>query len=78
VLRQRSAYGALVFAAFSVFWTSVAFLLSRPPFGYNEAVIGLFGLVGAAGWTGVCPLGAAYATAAFALWLTERRRPHSF
>ena len=49
LLRLRSAYGALVFAAFSVFWTSVAFLLARPPYGYSEVVIGLFGLVGVAG-----------------------------
>jgi len=49
VLRRRAVYGALAFAAFSVFWTSVAFLLSRPPFGYSQAIIGLFGLVGVAG-----------------------------
>lgn len=49
VLRLRALYGALGFGAFSVFWTSLAFLLSRPPYGYSEAVIGLFGLVGAVG-----------------------------
>lgn len=49
VLRLRSAYGALGFAAFSVLWTSIAFLLARPPFHYGEAQIGLFGLAGAAG-----------------------------
>ena len=49
VLRRRSVYGALTFAAFSVFWTSMAFLLSRPPYGYGQAIIGLFGLLGAAG-----------------------------
>jgi len=49
VLRRRSIYGALTFAAFNVFWTSAAFLLSRPPYGYNQAIIGLFGLLGAAG-----------------------------
>lgn len=51
VLRRRAAYGALTFAAFSVLWTSIAFLLSRPPYGFGEAVIGLFGLVGVAGAT---------------------------
>jgi predicted MFS family arabinose efflux permease len=50
-LRRRSIYGALTFAAFSTFWTSAAFLLSRPPYSYGEAVIGLFGLLGAAGAT---------------------------
>jgi predicted MFS family arabinose efflux permease len=49
VLRRRAAYGALGFAAFSVFWTTAAFLLSRSPYDYSQTVIGLFGLVGAAG-----------------------------
>jgi predicted MFS family arabinose efflux permease len=49
VLRQRMALGALGFACFSVLWTSIAFLLSAPPYGYDEAIIGLFGLAGAAG-----------------------------
>jgi predicted MFS family arabinose efflux permease len=49
VLRKRAVYGALGFAAFSVFWTTAAFMLSRPPYHYSESVIGLFGLVGAAG-----------------------------
>jgi predicted MFS family arabinose efflux permease len=49
VLRRRSLYGLLGFAAFSVFWTSLAFLLAAPPYNYGEAVAGLFGLVGAVG-----------------------------
>lgn len=49
LLRRRAAYGALCFAAFSVLWTTVAFLLARPPYGFGEAAIGLFGLVGVAG-----------------------------
>lgn len=49
LLRRRAVYGAMVFAAFSVFWTVAAFLLSRPPYNYNQAVIGLFGLAGVAG-----------------------------
>jgi len=49
VLRLRAVYGALSFAAFSVLWTTLAFLLSAPPYGYGEGTIGLFGLVGAAG-----------------------------
>lgn len=48
-LRQRALYGALGFGAFSVFWTTMAFLLAGRPFHYSETVIGLFGLVGAAG-----------------------------
>jgi len=49
ILRQRSLYGALGFAAFSVFWTTAAFLLAGPPYHYGAALIGAFGLVGAAG-----------------------------
>ncbi len=49
VLRWRAVYGALSFAAFSVLWTTLAFLLSGPHYGYGEATIGLFGLVGATG-----------------------------
>jgi predicted MFS family arabinose efflux permease len=49
VLRRRALYGALQFGAFNILWTSLAFLLARPPYGYSEGTIGLFGLVGIAG-----------------------------
>jgi predicted MFS family arabinose efflux permease len=49
VLRRRAWHGACAFAAFSVLWTSLAFLLSASPYRYSNAVIGLFGLVGAGG-----------------------------
>lgn len=49
ILRLRCVYGFICFAGFSAFWTSLAFLLAKPPYGYNEAVIGLFGLLGAVG-----------------------------
>lgn len=48
-LRRSAALGALGFASFSVFWTTVAFLLSDAPFRYGDSAIGLLGLVGAAG-----------------------------
>jgi hypothetical protein len=48
-LRWRSLIGAAQFAAFSCFWTTATFLLSRRPFGYSRAEIGLFALVGTAG-----------------------------
>ncbi|MEV4534793.1 MFS transporter [Asanoa sp. NPDC049518] len=52
-LRERTVrwtlvLGATGFAAFSMFWTSLTFLLSAPPFGYPVSVIGLFGLAGLA------------------------------
>ncbi len=49
LLRLRMVYGGLGMASFSVLWTTLAFLLSRPPFSYGEGVIGLFGLAGLAG-----------------------------
>jgi len=49
VVRRRAAYGAAGFAAFSVFWTTLSFLLAEPPYGYGEGVIGLFSLLGVAG-----------------------------
>lgn len=47
-LRRRAVCQALMFGAFSSFWTSVAFELIRAH-GLNQAQIGLFALVGAAG-----------------------------
>jgi predicted MFS family arabinose efflux permease len=49
LLRRRSLYGALGFGAFNVFWSTAAFLLAGPSYGYGTAIIGAFGLVGAAG-----------------------------
>jgi predicted MFS family arabinose efflux permease len=48
-LRTSSLIGALLFAAFSVFWSTLAFHLAEPPFGYGPLAAGLFGLLGAAG-----------------------------
>src|SRR5580698_6131558 len=41
--------GATGFGLFTMFWTSLTFLLSAPPFSYPVSVIGLFGLAGLAG-----------------------------
>ena len=49
VLRVRSLLGLLSFCLFALFWTPLAFLLAREPYQYPDAVIGLFGLAGAAG-----------------------------
>lgn len=47
--RQRTLLGFLCFTSFALFWTPLAFLLSSPPYEYSDALIGVFGLVGAAG-----------------------------
>jgi predicted MFS family arabinose efflux permease len=49
VLRQRMVLGAVAMGSFSILWTSIAFLLSGPPYRYGSAVIGLFSLAGLAG-----------------------------
>ncbi len=49
VLRIRALIGGLIFAVFSVLWTSMAFLLAQAPFHYSDGTIGLFGLIGAIG-----------------------------
>jgi predicted MFS family arabinose efflux permease len=49
ILRRRMLFGALSMASFNIVWTSLAFLLSGPPYGYSEARIGLFALAGLAG-----------------------------
>jgi predicted MFS family arabinose efflux permease len=58
-LRATMLLGALNFAAFSIMWTTLAFHLSDPPFGYGEAVIGLFGLLGVVGALAAAPAGRA-------------------
>src|SRR5262249_39157597 len=49
VLQRRSAYQAMLFAGFSLFWTAVPLELASPRFGYSQAGIAVFALVGAAG-----------------------------
>src|SRR3954452_22728641 len=48
-LRWTMVLGATTFASFTMFWTTLTFLLSAPPFSYDVSVIGLFGLFGLVG-----------------------------
>jgi predicted MFS family arabinose efflux permease len=49
VLRVRAVLALLIFATFSVFWTSLVLPLSAAPFSLSHTQIGMFGLVGLAG-----------------------------
>lgn len=49
ILREASINGALMFAAFSAFWTSLIFLLESSHYNMGAEAAGLFGLVGISG-----------------------------
>jgi predicted MFS family arabinose efflux permease len=57
VLRRGAVTGAMMFGSFSVFWTSLTFLLKSPSYNMNSNHIGLFGLVGAVGALGARIIG---------------------
>lgn len=49
ILRIRAVICLLIFAAFSILWSSLVLPLSAPPLSLSHTVIGLFGLAGVAG-----------------------------
>ena len=49
ILRRRALYHAFLFAAFSLFWTTVPLLLAGPAFGLTQGGIAWFALVGVGG-----------------------------
>jgi predicted MFS family arabinose efflux permease len=59
VLRESALLGALFFAAFSAFWTTLVFFLGGTSYRYANAsaVTGLFGLIGAVGAAGAPTVG---------------------
>jgi predicted MFS family arabinose efflux permease len=59
-LRHRALYQSAMFGAFSAFWTTIAFVLTSPPFNYSQFGVGMFALVGAAG-AAVAPLAGRWA-----------------
>ena len=56
-LRLAAFRGALVFACFGAFWTTLSFLLKEPQFDTGPQTAGLFGLVGVAGALGASLMG---------------------
>jgi len=77
-LRESALLGAVLFAGFSAFWTTLVFFLGGPPYQYStpSAAAGLFGLVGALGAVAAPQVGhladkhGPRFTIRFALWLT--------
>ena len=49
VLREAALAGAMSFAAFSAFWSTLVFLLAEPPYQYGSEKVGAFGLIGVVG-----------------------------
>jgi Arabinose efflux permease len=49
ILRESSLNGALIFSAFSAFWTSLIFLLESSHYNMGAEAAGLLGLVGVSG-----------------------------
>jgi predicted MFS family arabinose efflux permease len=49
LLRRACLSQGLMFGAFSLFWTTLVFLLSQPPYSYGSQVAGMIGLVGIGG-----------------------------
>lgn len=49
VLRQACISQGVIFGVFSVFWTTLGFLLQSPSYSYGSDVVGLVGLVGIGG-----------------------------
>ncbi|HEY0234814.1 MAG TPA: MFS transporter [Afipia sp.] len=48
-LQRRTAYQAMMFGAFSLFWTATPLILQQPPFSLGHIALSLFLLSGAAG-----------------------------
>lgn len=52
-LRRATVLQATVFGTFSMFWTTLVFLLTAPPYGFDAGTAGLFGLFGLVGAFGM-------------------------
>ena len=76
LVRESALLGAMFFAAFSAFWTTLIFFLESPAYHYGSTIAGMFGLAGAVGAAGAPTFGhiadkrGPRFTIRIALWLT--------
>lgn len=49
LLREASLSGAMMFGAFSIFWTTIIFFLESPSYNMGSKTAGLFSLIGISG-----------------------------
>jgi predicted MFS family arabinose efflux permease len=49
MLRERGVFALLIFASFSVFWSSIVLPLAAPPLSLSHTAIGMLGIAGLAG-----------------------------
>lgn len=60
LVREAAFMGAILFGSFSMFWTTLTFLLEGQPFEYSAQTIGLFGILGMIG-AAAAPIAGRYA-----------------
>lgn len=65
VLREASLVGAMMFATFSAFWTTLSFLLKSPVYNLGAQAAGMFGLIGVAGALAASIVG----------WVADKKSP---
>ena len=57
VLQRRVIYQCFLYAAFSVFWTTIPMRLMAPPLHYSRSRVALFALLGGGGGILAAPVG---------------------
>jgi predicted MFS family arabinose efflux permease len=70
VLRQRVVYQCFLYAAFSLFWTTIPLRLTGPAFHFSQGGVALFALLGGGGGILAAPIGGRLADRGWTHWAT--------